>query len=123
MSKTIMEIGFRHSEQVYLHVDGVHIRDQNKEKRSFEVMISTVFKSESYRKISEDKNVIENKHVLASALNDHENTINALTIKATQKKVYQKILSLLHFAMVQPIAGALPSSLTPYCKNIRLVSH
>ena len=79
MSKTIMEIGFRHSEQVYLHVDGVHIRDQNKEKRSFEVMISTVFKSESYRKISEDKNVIENKHVLVSDLNDHENTINALT--------------------------------------------
>ena len=38
-------------------------RDKKQDKRSFEAIVTTVFKPESYRKISEDKNVIESKQV------------------------------------------------------------
>jgi len=78
------------SKELYLHVEGGHISDKTHDKRSFEAMISTVFKPESYRKISDEKAIIENKHISASALSDNGSTINNLTIKAAQKEGMSK---------------------------------
>ena len=64
----------KESEELYLQVDGGHIRDKGKDKQSFEAMISTVYSPESYHKISKDKSEIKSKHVAASALKDQGKT-------------------------------------------------
>ena len=76
----------KESEELYLQVDGGHIKDKGKGKRSFEAMISTAYSPESYRKVSENKNEIKSKHIAASALKDGGETINQLTLKAAKKE-------------------------------------
>ncbi len=73
------------SKVLYLHVDGGHIKDKNRAKRSFEAMVACIFKPESYYKIN-DNNIIEHKYVVASALDDQASTIKTLTLKAAQKR-------------------------------------
>jgi hypothetical protein len=106
------------AKELYLHVDGGHIRDKLQDKRSFEAMISTVFKPESYRKISEEKAVIENKHISASALSDNGSTINHLTIKAAQKEGMSKNTKITAFCDGAANCWSIVDSLAPYCGEI-----
>ena len=106
------------AKELYLHVDGGHIRDKLQDKRSFEAMISTEFKPESYRKISEAKAVIENKHISASALSDNGSTINNLTIKAAQKEGMSKNTKITAFCDGATNCWTIVDSLAPYCGEI-----
>ena len=106
------------SKELYLHVDGGHIRDKTQDKRSFEAMISTVFKPESYRKISDEKAIIENKHISASVLSDNGSTINHLTIKAAQKEGMSKNTKITAFCDGAANCWSVVDSLTPYCREI-----
>lgn len=106
------------SQELYLHVDGGHIRDKIQDKRSFEAMISTVFKPESYRKISDDKTIIENKHISASALSDNGSAINNLTIKAAQKEGMSKNTKITAFCDGASNCWSVVDSLAPYCSEI-----
>jgi hypothetical protein len=72
--------------QLYLHVDGGHIKDKKKKKRSFEAMVATIFKHQSYRKISDQRRVVDDKHIAASSLKDNGDVMNQLTLKAAQKE-------------------------------------
>ena len=108
----------KESENLYLHVDGGHIRDKKQDKRSFEAIITTVFKPESYRKISEDKNVIEGKHVASSALDDRGKTINILTLKAAQKEGLSKNTKLTAFCDGAANCWSVVDALAPYCKEV-----
>ena len=103
---------------LYLHVDGGHIKDKNREKRSFEAMVSTVFKPESYRKINDNDNVIEDKHVAASALDDHGATINKLTLNAAQKEGLSLTTSVTAFCDGATNCWNIIDSLQDYCKTI-----
>lgn len=78
----------KESKELYINVDGGHIRDKDIEKRSFEAMVSTVFQPED--KISDNKIIVKNKNISASALSDNGNTINNLTIKASLKERMSK---------------------------------
>lgn len=106
------------SKELYLHVDGGHVKDKNKKKRSFEAMISTTFKPESYRIISKHKTIITNKHVAASALSDNGNTINTLTIKSAQKEGLSKDTIITAFCDGATNCWNVVDSLIPYCKKI-----
>lgn len=106
------------SKILYLHVDGGHIKDKNREKRSFEAMISTVFKPESYRAINDNDNVIKYKHVAASALDDHGATINQLTLKAAQKEGLSLATSVTAFCDGAANCWNIVDSLQGYCKGI-----
>src|SRR5574343_1637764 len=106
------------SKELYLHVDGGHIRDNTQDKTSFKAMISTVFKPESYRKISDKKTIIENKHISASALSDNGSTINHLTIKAAQKEGMSKNTKITAFCDGATNCWSVVDSLTPYCREI-----
>jgi hypothetical protein len=99
-------------------VDGGHIRDKFQDKRSFEAMISTVFQPESYRRINDDKAIIENKHISASALSDNGSTINSLTIKAAQKEGMSKNTAITAFCDGAANCWSVVDSLAPYCKKI-----
>jgi len=81
-------------------------------------MISTVFKPESYRKISDEKAIIENKHISASALSDNGSTINNLTIKAAQKEGMSKNTKITAFCDGAANCLSVVDSLIPYCKEI-----
>lgn len=106
------------SEMLYLHVDGGHIKDKNREKRSFEAMVSAVFKPESYRKINDNDNIIESKHVAASAINDNGATINQLTLKAAQKEGLSLATSITAFCDGAANCWNIADSLQGYCKSI-----
>ena len=99
-------------------MDGGYTRDKLQDKRSFEAIISTVFKPESYRKISEEKAVIENRHISASALSDNGSTINNLTIKAAHKEGMSKNTKITAFCDGAANCWSIVDSLTPYCREI-----
>jgi hypothetical protein len=106
------------SRMLYLHVDGGHIKDKDRDKRSFEAMVATVFKPESYRKINEKCSTIEHKHVAASALDDHGETIKRLTLKAAQKEGLTVETVVTSFCDGAANCWSIVDSLQPYCKSI-----
>ena len=81
-------------------------------------MVSTVFKPESYRKINDNDNVIEDKHVAASALDDHGAVINKLTLKAAQKEGLSRTTSVTAFCDGATNCWNIVDSLQDYCKSI-----
>lgn len=106
------------SKTLYLHVDGGHIKDKDRDKRSFEAMVATVFKPESYRKINDKDNIIEHKHVAASALDDHGKTIKQLTLKAAQKEGLTVETVVTAFCDGAANCWNIVDFLQPYCKSI-----
>ena len=108
----------KESKLLYLHVDGGHIKDKDREKRSFEAMVATVFKPESYRKINDRDNTIEFKHIAASALDDHGSTIKKLTLKAAQKEGLTLDTAITSFCDGAANCWSIVDSLQPYCKSI-----
>ena len=119
-TEEIVEIK-KESEELYLQVDGGHIRDKGKDKQSFEAMISTVYSPESYRRVSEDKNEIKSKHVAASALKDQGSTINQLTLKAAQKEGLSKNTIITAFCDGAANCWSVVDYLEPYCKKINKI--
>ena len=63
-------------------------------------------------------NVIEDKHVAASALDDHGTTINQLTLKAAQKEGLSLATSVTAFCDGASNCWNIVDSLQGYCKNI-----
>lgn len=108
----------KESEELYLQVDGGHIKDKGKDKRSFEAMISTVYSPESYRKVSENKNEIKSKHIAASALKDGGETINQLTLKAAKKEGLSENTVITAFCDGASNCWSIVDYLSPYCKKI-----
>lgn len=104
------------SKELYLHVDGGHIKDKDRDKRSFEAMVTAVFKPESYRKINDNDNMIESKHIAASAINDH--SIKTLTLKAAQKEGLTKETCVTAFCDGAANCWSIVDSLQPHCKEI-----
>ena len=109
------------SKELYVHVDGGHIRDKDTEKRSFEAMVSTVFQPEAYHKISDNKTIVKNKHISASSLSDNGNTINNLTIKASLKEGMSKNTIITAFCDGAANCWSVIDSLAPYCKKINKI--
>ena len=104
--------------QLYLHVDGGHIKNKEKRKRSFEAMVATVFKPESYRKISDKRRVIDEKHIAASSLKDNGDTINQLTLKAAQKEGLTTNTEITAFCDGATNCWNIVDSLASHCKSV-----
>lgn len=103
---------------IYLHVDGGHIKDKGREKRSFEAMIATVFKPESYHQISDKVRKIKGKHIAASALDDGGNQINQFVLKAAQKEGLGIKTKVIAFSDGAKNCWNIVDSLAPYCGKI-----
>jgi len=99
-------------------VDGGHIKDKDRDKRSFEAMVATVFKPESYCKIQDKSSVIEHKHIAASALDDRGETIKRLTLKAAQKEGITLETVITSFCDGAANCWSIVDFLQPYCKSI-----
>ena len=52
-----------------MYVDGGHVKDKDREKKSFEALLAAVFKADSYKKAANSNTAIP-KHIAASAIND-----------------------------------------------------
>ena len=70
---------------LYMYVDGGHVKDKDREKRSFEALLAAVFKADSYKKAANSNTAIP-KHIAASAINDGGKIINKYTLDAGKKK-------------------------------------
>lgn len=106
------------AKQLYLHVDGGHIKAKDKTQRSFEAMVTTVFKPESFRRISDTRRSIDEKHIAASSLKDHGNTINNLTLKAAQKEGLTTNTNITAFCDGATNCWNIVDSLADHCKTI-----
>ena len=67
-------------------VDGGHLKSKNKESRSFEAMIATVYRPENIHRIDKNHNEIAQKTSVSSALSDHQETIKQLILNACRKE-------------------------------------
>lgn len=68
-----------------VHVDGAHVSTQEKEKRSFEAMTGTIFRPEDVKPINDHENIIEHKTVVASAKEDHQESMKKMLINAAKR--------------------------------------
>jgi hypothetical protein len=104
--------------QLYLHVDGGHIKDKKKKKRSFEAMVATIFKHQSYRKISDQRRVVDDKHIAASSLKDNGDVMNQLTLKAAQKEGLTASTEITAFCDGAANCWNIVDSLANHCKSV-----
>lgn len=72
--------------KLVLVVDGSHLNSKDKESRSFEAMIATVYRPENINRIDKHHNEITKKTCVASALSDHQVTIKQLVLNACRKE-------------------------------------
>ena len=98
---------------LYLHVDGGHIRDKLQDKRSFEAIISTVFKPESYRKISEEKEGMSKNTKITAFCDGAANCSSIVDSLAPYCREITKILDWFH------ILQAYDKAANVLCLNIR----
>ena len=67
-------------------IDGGHLKSKDKDKRSFEAMIATVYCPSNLNKIDKYHNEITQKTSVASALSDKQETIKKLILHACRKE-------------------------------------
>jgi hypothetical protein len=103
---------------LYMHVDGGHIKDKDRDKRSFEAMIVKVFKPESCIKINDNQNLIEQKQIAASALNDNGQSIKTLTLKSLQKEGLSSQTTITAFCDGASNCWSVVDSLQSHCGKI-----
>lgn len=74
------------AKQLVVVADGGHLKSKDKDARSFEAMIATVYRPENIRRIDKHHNEITQKTSVASALNDKQVTIKKLILNACRKE-------------------------------------
>lgn len=71
--------------ELIVHVDGGHVATQEKEHRSFEVMIGTLYRPEDVKKVNENENIITHKTCIASAKDDHQASMKIKIVNAAKR--------------------------------------
>lgn len=74
------------AEQLIVVIDGGHLKAKDKDARSFEAMITAVYRPENIRRVDKHHNEITRKTCVASALSDRQQTIKTLAINACRKE-------------------------------------
>lgn len=74
------------AEQLIVVIDGGHLKEKDKDPRSFEAMITAVYRPENIRRVDKHHNEINRKTCVASALSDRQQTIKTLAINACRKE-------------------------------------
>lgn len=72
-----------------MYVDGGYVKDKDREKRSFGVLLAAVFKEDLYKKAANSNTAIP-KHIAALAINDGGKTINKYTLDSAKKEGMSK---------------------------------
>lgn len=102
---------------LYMQVDGGHVKDKDKKKRSFEALIAAVFKESSHQE-SIKKNIPISKYVAASAINDGGEIINKFVLDAAKKEGMTKSTEITAFCDGATNCWNIVNSLESHCKSI-----
>ncbi len=73
------------AEQIILNIDGGHVQNKEEGKHSFEELVATAYKPEDLVDTSANRKEIRRKVTVASALQDSQKTMKALTKQACLK--------------------------------------
>ena len=109
------------SSELIAEVDGGHIQYVEKGKHSFEEMLATVFKPEDLKAVSYDKNKIEDKICVGSALSDKQTTIKQLTINACKKMGMNEKTDIIALSDGAKNCWPVLEVLKPYCKSFTTI--
>lgn len=74
------------AKELLVMIDGGHLKTRAKDSRSFEAMITTVYRPENIRQVDKHHNKITQKTSVASALSDQQETIKTLAKNACIKE-------------------------------------
>lgn len=107
--------------ELIAETDGGHIQYIEKGRHSFEEMITTIFKPEDLKAVYYDKNKIENKICVGSALSDKQLTIKQLTLNAAQKMGMNKSTDIIALSDGAKNCWPVLEVLEPYCKSFTTV--
>jgi len=110
-----------HSTELVAEADGGHIQYVEEGKHSFEEMLTTVFRPEDLKAVSYDKNKIENKICVGSALSDKQLTIKQLTINACKKMGMNENTNIIALSDGAKNCWPVLEVLEPYCKSFTTV--
>ena len=73
------------AKELIIQIDGGHIKDKEKGKRSFEAMTSVIYKPESIIKKGK-RNILVSKHCASSALSDSQGYMKKATLVSAKKQ-------------------------------------
>jgi len=100
-------------------VDGGHLKSKDKDSRSFEAMIATVYRPENIRMIDKHHNEITHKTSVGSALSDDQKTIKQLVLNACRKEGSNaRVTKLTCLTDGASNCWSITSSLKPCCKEL-----
>lgn len=100
-------------------VDGGHLKSKDKDARSFEAMITTVYRLENLQRIDKHHNKITQKTSVASALSDEQKTIKQLTLNACRKEgLNARVTELTCLTDGASNCWSITKFLKSYCKTI-----
>ena len=105
------------TEHLYMYVDGGHVKNKDRKKRSFEALLAAVFKEDSYCE-SIKKNIAIEKHVVASAIEDSGQTINKFVLDAAKKEGMTENTEITAFCDGATNCWNIVNSLEDHCKSI-----
>lgn len=99
--------------------DGGHVKSNNNNSRSFEAMITTVYRPENIEVIDKNHNRITKKTCVASALSDGQLSIKKLTLNACIKEgMHSKVTELTYLTDGASNCWSITKGLEKYCKSM-----
>lgn len=118
----VPEIEIAHkSKKLIIQVDGAHIKINQKGKKSFEALMSTIYDPKDVKKITKDKNIITRKTCIASARDDNNKTIKEMLVNGARRhgmNIDTKVVALTDGASN---CKAVAKSLKNYCGDLEQI--
>lgn len=109
------------AKELFVHTDGGHIRDREADSRSFEAIVSVVYRPENL--VQKDKNhqVILDKSCVASCKNDGLKTNKAYLYHAALKQGLTQETNITAFADGAKNCWSVINALKPYCAGLECI--
>lgn len=106
------------AQEITLQVDGGHIPDKDKDKRSFEALSAVVYRPENIIEVDSHHRQIKDKSCALSAQDDELATMKLFTLNAARKQGMTKKTKVTALADGAQNCWSVILSLAPHCKNL-----
>ncbi len=106
------------AKELIVQVDGGHIHNKNKEKRSFEAMCSKIYRPESIVEITETRNKIISKSCAASAKNDKQSSMKKYVLNSAILQGLNEDTNIIGLADGAKNCWSIINFLAPHCNKV-----
>jgi hypothetical protein len=111
-------ISDKKASEIILNIDGGHVQNREKNKRSVEELVATAYRSEDLIEVSSDKKEIKHKVSVASAMKDGQKIIKKLTKDACLQLGMTKATTIVALTDGASNCWSIVEHITKNCKKI-----